>query len=1443
MLRSELRRLFGSAPPPFWLRALVFAVAYFLCAAAGDFLTPPASGRTYVIFWLPAGLYVAVLLLHAPRQWGWFIAAALPANLAFDLTKGTPFYLILAFYLSNTVQATLGAWLVQTFVSPTARLRTVKEFFGFLALAGIISTLFGALIGAGALYAVGWNNDFIEATKVWWGSCAMAVLLFSPAVLTWCDATEYWNRPVISARKRRRRIIEGLALYGGLIVGTWVIFVMSPGVTTPYKFRTLPLLVWAGLRFGRRGAAAANLIYAALVVYSASHAQDLPPIGNLLTSEVTFTVQTFLVVAALVGLVPAITLAERDAAQLRLKDSEAHYRNLTEAAFEGVCISENGRLLDVSEQLLAMIGYERHEVLGRQIPEFIVPENQATVAEAIRAEKETPYLVGLLRKDGRVLNCEVRAKVVQSSGRTLRMTALRDITERLKVEEALRASEARLRAVSDNLPNGIVYQIGREPDGTMRFLHVSAGVERTHGLTVEAVLRDPQSLYAQIHPEDRARLQAAEERSFQTLQVLDEIVRIHRQDGTLRWVRLCSAPRRKPDGEVIWDGIEIDITESKCAEEALRQSEEKFSKAFLSSPSAIVITRLTDGRIMEANETFARRFALTPESARSRTVFELGIWAGPAERDALMTRLRQEGSLRNIEKTTVLPSGRPYIALLSLELIKLQNEDCLLTVTHDITELKEAQQALQESEAKFRALFNSANDAIFLMDGLRIMDCNRMTEVLFGCPREQILGRTPIDYSPELQPDGETSVAKGDQKIAAVIAGQPQFFEWKHRRVDGTHFDAEVSLNRVDLGGKFFVQAIVRDVTVRKQTEIRLQLLSERLRLATNAAAIAVWEWNLQTNEIAVDQRLYEIYGLPTDPQGRFTYTQWTQCVHPDDLPEQEAALQKTIAAKSHGTREFRIQRPDGTLCYIYAAEIVIRDDKGQATRVVGINMDITERKAAERALRESEERYRAVVEFSPDCIAVAVADRVVYINRAGARMLGGESPATLLARPISDFAPPENHEAIRARSRGVLKTGTSSPRFETVLLRTDGALLSIESQVAPFNYSSQPAVLYLIRDISARKKAERELQENQRMLATLMANLPGMVYRCQNDAHWTMLFVSEGCHALTGYRPKDFLGNQTLSFAAIMHSEDQPRALQTVQAALDRRSVFELNYRIRTAIGEEKWVWERGQGVYASDGKLLALEGFITDITAQRQAEAEREAATRREQETRAEFTRQLIASQEAERTRIAREIHDHLGQLLTALKLDLRSLERRAAVLSDPELQTALLSKLTSAKELADETITSVQKIASELRPGILDRLGLAAAIEAEAQAFEARTGVNCPCAVPEETPPIPQDRAIAAFRIFQEIMTNVARHANATEVQIRLQLSATVLLLEVADNGVGLAEEHFADPKSFGLLGMMERAEILGGQIAFRKPAAGAGTMVTVRLPLGATKLPET
>ena len=190
-----------------------------------------------------------------------------------------------------------------------------------------------------------------------------------------------------------------------------------------------------------------------------------------------------------------------------------------------------------------------------------------------------------------------------------------------------------------------------------------------------------------------------------------------------------------------------------------------------------------------------------------------------------------------------------------------------------------------------------------------------------------------------------------------------------------------------------------------------------------------------------------------------------------------------------------------------------------------------------------------------------------------------------------------------------------------------------------------------------------------------------------------------------------------------------------------------------------------------------------------------------------------------------MAREIHDELSQALTAIKIVLSTLMR--------DLPADKKQQSESILKLADETIQSVRRISTELRPAILDTVGLVAAVEWAAEEFQARTGTKCQLDVPQDDVVIEQERATALFRIFQETLTNVARHANATEVDVRLVEEKGNLTLEVHDNGRGVREEQLSAGSSLGILGMRERVLLLGGELTIAG-APGKGTTVRVRIP---------
>jgi signal transduction histidine kinase len=206
------------------------------------------------------------------------------------------------------------------------------------------------------------------------------------------------------------------------------------------------------------------------------------------------------------------------------------------------------------------------------------------------------------------------------------------------------------------------------------------------------------------------------------------------------------------------------------------------------------------------------------------------------------------------------------------------------------------------------------------------------------------------------------------------------------------------------------------------------------------------------------------------------------------------------------------------------------------------------------------------------------------------------------------------------------------------------------------------------------------------------------------------------------------------------------------------------------------------------------------------------------------------LQSVREEEWTRIAREIHDELGQSLTGLKMDLTWVANRLS-----RDQRVLVEKTKSMFALIDDTIQSVRRIASRLRPEVLDQLGLTAAIGWHAGDFRKRTGIRCKLSLPSDVPALDRERSTAAFRIFQELLTNVARHANATRIDVAMQIESRALVLTVEDNGKGIAASAMDDPKSLGLLGMRERVLPFGGSIEIAG-AQGKGTKVRVSIPLG-------
>ena len=354
------------------------------------------------------------------------------------------------------------------------------------------------------------------------------------------------------------------------------------------------------------------------------------------------------------------------------------------------------------------------------------------------------------------------------------------------------------------------------------------------------------------------------------------------------------------------------------------------------------------------------------------------------------------------------------------------------------------------------------------------------------------------------------------------------------------------------------------------------------------------------------------------------------------------------------------------------------------------------------------------------------------------------------------------------------------------------------------------------------RERAAEALREREALLGAVFDQ--SAVGIAVTDRSARFIRSNRAFQEMIGYDAREL---RSLSHVDITYAEDLPQNRELMaELARGTRSSYTFEKRYCRKDGRLIWAHVTVSALPAEAGAPQRFVGMVEDVTERKAAEAE----LQRHRTQLRELAARLEAAREAERARIAREIHDELGQALTALKIDVLWLKKRVLE-SSPELTR----KLDGMTAIIDSTAQGIQRVAAELRPSVLDELGLRAAIEWEAREFATRTGIECRVELPEGQPAVDASRATAVFRIFQEALTNVARHAAATHVLVRLGMTPNALDLTVADNGRGIREGALHDSRSLGLLGMRERAGNFHGNVTITGNP-GAGTILTLTMPRG-------
>ncbi len=868
------------------------------------------------------------------------------------------------------------------------------------------------------------------------------------------------------------------------------------------------------------------------------------------------------------------------------------------------------------------------------------------------------------------------------------------------------------------------------------------------------------------------------------------------------------------------EGISVfikDISNAKKASEEIARSNERFNIVANATNDVVWDWDLVNQQIWW-NKNYYANFGYPEKGSNDASSWYNGIH--PEDLERVKKGLQQaitSGALSWSDEYRFLKADGTPVFVLDRGYILYNSEHtpCRMAgAMVDVTGIRKAEERVINNEKRFGALLQNSADGLMLTDASGIiLDISTSGTKIYGHSFNEMVGRTRPDlvHPDDLLMVGNAFVESTKQPGATSVC------EYRHKLANGNYRWLECSFN--NLLHEPYVNAVVinfRDVHDRKTADEKIRTNEQMLIRAQEIGQFGSWEYDALTSEVKWSDAMYRIHGVSTDQP--VSLELFFQHVFPDDISKIQSVFRNLRPAEPRFRDEYRFLRKKNILGYALTTIDSIFE-QGMLRKAMGVVQDITEQKNAEEILRQSETRYRKAqsqgklghweLDVSNNTLFLSDELYGIYNLQPGCSADGYETFLSIIH--------PDDKQNFIAELNTVLK-GHGSMDIIHRIVGKDGSIQFLH-EIAELekSESGQPLrVTGMAQDITAQKIADEKLRRSEHKYRLLFENNPMPMWMSAiPELH--IIDVNQSALRQYGYTREEFLRlnaddlRPPIEAPPLPQEENfsasrQPNTIQWRHKKKDGTLIYVeiVNYQV---MYEDRPVW-------------LALS---IDITEKKRAEE----LLKKSYEDIRQLASHLQDIREEERAHIAREIHDELGQQLTGLKMDISWLSRKKDL---DEVQRD--QKLKEILTFLDGTVNTVRKLSAELRPGILDDLGLVEALEWWGTEFKKRSGIPCSFQPPEQEVRVSSAIAIGLFRIYQESLTNVARHANATNVESQLDGVNGKLVLKIADNGRGFDSSNISHKKTLGLLGMKERTLMMGGTYeVISQPGNGTSVIITV------------